>query len=101
MTLKLRNGWHYKGGNWWEWRAFLDDESSGELDQVDYVEYVLHSSFPKPIRRVEDPMGGFVLETAGWGMFELKAFVYMKDGEKRKLTHLIELFSEPPEGVSA
>jgi len=100
MALRLRNTWRNKGGGWWEWRAFIDDEGSGELAQVDHVEYVLHPTFPNSIRKVDNPRGGFALETAGWGVFELKAFVHMKNGKKEKLTHILELSTYPPEGVS-
>jgi transcription initiation factor IIF auxiliary subunit len=98
--LKLRNRWRYQGGDWWQWEAFLDDGGSGQLQQVDYVEYVLHSTFPNPIRTVDEPEGGFVLKTAGWGTFTLKAFVYLREGEKLKLTHEIELARTPSEGAS-
>jgi transcription initiation factor IIF auxiliary subunit len=100
MALELRNRWHYKGGEWWEWEAFLDDAGSGELEQVDHVEYVLHPTFPNPIRTVNDPEGGFILKTAGWGVFTLKAFVYTKDRKKYKLTHDLELYRTPPDGTS-
>jgi transcription initiation factor IIF auxiliary subunit len=100
MAIRLRNRWRYKEDNWWEWKAFLDDEGSGELDQVDFVEYVLHPTFHSTVRRVDNPEGGFVLKTAGWGVFELKAFVYLKNGEKKKLTHQLELSHDPPEGIS-
>ena len=100
LELRLRNRWRYKGGDWWQWEAFLDDEGSGQLEQVDYVEYVLHPTFPNPIRRVDDPQGGFILKTAGWGTFTLKAFVYTREGEKLKLTHKLRLFRTPPEGTS-
>ena len=82
MSLRLRNSWHYAGNNWWEWAAFLDDEGSGELSQVDYVEYVLHPSFPNPIRKVTDPQDGFIMKTSGWGVFMLNAFVYKKQGRR-------------------
>jgi transcription initiation factor IIF auxiliary subunit len=100
MNLMLKNRWHYRGGDWWEWEAFLDDEGSGDLAKVDFVEYVLHETFPNPVRRIDDPEGGFVLRTAGWGIFELKAFVYTKDGDKVKLTHQIALSRRPEVGVS-
>jgi transcription initiation factor IIF auxiliary subunit len=100
MTIKLRNSWHDNGGGWWTWKAFLDDGGSGELDQVEFVEYVLHPTFPNSIRRVKDSIDGFALETTGWGMFKIKAFVNMKNGEKRKLIHDLVLSSNPPEGVT-
>lgn len=100
MTLKLRNRWNYQGDDWWKWEAFLDDEGSGELDRVNYVKYVLHPTFYNPIREVTKKDGGFVLETEGWGSFNLKAFVYMQDNTEKKLTHEIELKYNPPNGVS-
>lgn len=100
MALRLRNRWKYKGGDRWHWEAFVDDDGSGELQQVDYVKYVLHPTFPDPMRRVDDPAHGFVLSASGWGTFTLKAFVHTKDGKKRKLTHEIELRHDPTEGTS-
>ena len=107
MTLKIRNRWHYKGRDiqaenrfWWDWEAFLDDSGSGELSNVDYVEYILHPTFHQPIKKITNPLGGFVLKAAGWGTFMLKAFVYTKDGKKMKLTHELELNLKPEEGIT-
>ena len=98
MALRLRNKWNYKGKELWRWEAFVDDDSSGELANVDFVEYVLHPTFRDPIRTIQDPSGGFVLKTEGWGTFELKAFAQMKDGSRIPLKHEIELKDEPPTG---
>jgi transcription initiation factor IIF auxiliary subunit len=100
MTLTLRNKWHYKGDDRWKWEAFLDDEGSGELSNVDYVEYILHPTFKEPIRRISDAEGGFALKTEGWGEFDLKAFARMKDGSKRSLSHSVKLEYDPPTGVT-
>lgn len=100
MKLKLRNTWRYKGDDWWEWEAFLDDGGSGDLERVSSVEYILHETFPDPIRKVKDRSGGFRLESGGWGEFGLKAFATLKDGTKKRLTHEIKLMYDPPEGVS-
>jgi transcription initiation factor IIF auxiliary subunit len=100
MALKLRNRWKYRGNDWWEWEAFLDDGGSGELQHVVSVEYVLHPTFRNPVREVRDPAGGFRLATGGWGTFSLKAFVRTDKGDKQKLTHELELASHPPEGMS-
>lgn len=100
MSLKLRNRWNYKGGDWWEWEVFLDDGGSGELGNVDHVEYVLHPTFPSPVRQVSVPEGGFALKTSGWGTFQLKAFVYTKDGKKQKIMKELQLHRDPPTGTS-
>jgi transcription initiation factor IIF auxiliary subunit len=62
MSLKLKNRWKHKGEDWWEWEAFIDDEGSGDLSQVDYVKYVLHPTFPNPVQEIKNPTGGFVLK---------------------------------------
>ena len=101
MALKLRNRWEYQGDKRWAWTAFIDDEGSGELSEINYVRYFLHPTFSKPVVEVRDPEGGFELRTGGWGVFELAAFAYKKDGGKVRLTHDLEMALEPPQGVSA
>lgn len=103
MTLKIRNRWLYRGMSegyqWWDWEAFLDDSGSGELARVDYVEYILHPTFPHPVRKITNRQGGFVLKSAGYGTFMLQAIVYC-DGKKERLTHTLKLESEPEEGIT-
>jgi transcription initiation factor IIF auxiliary subunit len=100
MSLKLKNRWNRVRDDWWEWEAFIDDEGSGELSNVESVKYVLHPTFPDPVRVINNPAGGFVLKTAGWGEFDLVAYVQMKDKNQEKLTHEVELKYDPPIGVS-
>ena len=100
MSLKLKNTWRYQGADRWDWAAFIDDEGSGELAEVEYVEYVLHPTFPKSIVRVTDPKDGFILKTNGWGKFTLTAFVQKKHGGRKKLTHELQLAYEPVAGKS-
>lgn len=100
MSLRIRNKWKYKDSNRWDWEAFIDDDGSGELEDVDYVEYVLHPTFPNPIRKVKDPNNKFELKTNGWGTFNLKAFAVKNDGSKVKMEHVIELSKDPEDGIS-
>ncbi len=100
MSLRLRNTWEYKGDEWWEWAAYIDDDGTGELSKVEFVEYKLHETFPEPIRRVDARKGGFRLDSEGWGSFNLKAFVHFKDGRKSKLQHEIKLEYTPKTGTS-
>ena len=101
MAFKLKNTWKYVGDDRWDWDAFIDDGGTGELKEVAYVEYVLHPTFRNPIRRVAQPQDNFRLQTNGWGVFELKAFIYKKDGQKEKLVHEIQLKYDPVQGVSS
>lgn len=100
MTLRLRNSWDYEGNDRWRWTAFIDDDGSGDLARVKYVDYVLHETFKKPILRINLPKNGFALTTAGWGTFELKAFAHMNNGKKIGLTHELQLEYKPKTGTS-
>jgi transcription initiation factor IIF auxiliary subunit len=92
MALKLKNNYRYLGKDQWEWDAFLDSNQPKELDEIEYVEYVLHPTFDNPIREIKDRESNFRLSTSGWGTFKLKAFAYKKDGTKIKLEHNLELY---------
>ncbi len=105
MPFRLRNRWRFlgpgdDGRDRWNWEAFLHADQSEDLTRVEYVEYILHPTFPNPIRTITSPDGGFVLKSSGWGSFELRAIVQTKDGERIPLTHQIQLNYEPEEGVS-
>ena len=100
MTIKLKNNWHYRDGDRWDWELYLDSEMPEELDAVESVKYILHPTFPNPIQTIDDRSDGFRLKTNGWGTFETQAFVYLKNGEKIKLVHDLELQYEPAEGDS-
>lgn len=98
--LQIRNKWSFDGNKRWDWTAFIDDGGSGELDEIKYVEYYLHSSFPKPVRRIKTRSNSFALETNGWGMFWIRAKVFKDSGESKHLEHWLVLERDPPKGVS-
>jgi transcription initiation factor IIF auxiliary subunit len=103
-NIQMRNRWKYKpkagSPDWWEWEVFLDDRGSGEVANVDFVEYVLHPTFTPATRKVKDPTGAFALKDGAWGGFTVDAFIHMIDGSTQKVRHMIELKYEPSEGVS-
>jgi len=100
MAIRIRNNWKYKGDENWEWEAFLDDGGTGEIKDIDYVEYILHPTFKNPVRKIDDRESNFALKTSGWGTFNLKAFAYTKAGTKIKLSRDIELKYDPELGTS-
>jgi len=94
MALRLTNTSQHIGKSgdtdWWEWAAYLGGDER-ELDEVAYVEYHLHPSFPNPIRRVKKRKDGFLLTAKGWGVFELRAkVVFNSDKKPRILKHSLE-----------
>lgn len=100
MGLRIRNTWKYKGEDWWDWSAFIEDDGSGELSKVLEVEYILHPTFHDPIRKIKDVNTKFRMETEGWGTFMLKAIVHYKDGRQQTLAHHIMLEYDPAIGNS-
>ena len=86
--------------DWWHWSVFLDDDGSGDLEQVEYVDYVLHPTFPNPRRTIRDPKTRFKLTTSGWGTFSIRAFVHTKSNEIIRREHYLVLKNNPPQGVT-
>lgn len=52
------------------------------LDQIDYVTYYLHSSYPDPIRVIREKSTRFKLKELAWGASTLKAEVKLKDQQE-------------------
>jgi transcription initiation factor IIF auxiliary subunit len=100
LKLKLRNDWEMVKKDWWHWSVFLDDGGSGDIEKVDYVDYVLHPTFPNPRRTIRDRTTHFKLSTSGWGTFMIRAFVHTKNNEKIKIDHTLVLKYDPPQGVT-
>jgi transcription initiation factor IIF auxiliary subunit len=88
--MKIAQDYKYQGDDYWKWWVWIEG-SDEELDRIDHVTYILHHTFPKPIRKVDDRASKFRLETAGWGVFTIHVKVLMKDGEEKHLTHDLEL----------
>ena len=68
--------------NWYDWQVELAD-SAEPMDQIREVEYLLHPTFPKRVRRSEDANDHFALKSAGWGEFDIVARVYYKNGDEK------------------
>lgn len=100
MRLRLRNEWNYADNDRWDWEVYLFSDNPSDLDSVEYVKYILHPTFPNPVRIVKDRANGFRLRTKGWGTFLIRAFVYLKNGDKIKLEHSLDLKYDPPRGSS-
>ena len=94
--LTIRQDARYQGKDWWQWSVWIEGPDQ-ELDDVRCVTYHLHSTFPKPERKVEDRATKFRLDSAGWGGFTLRAVIETKNGGKTELSH--ELLLEYPPGA--
>jgi transcription initiation factor IIF auxiliary subunit len=75
VTLRIAQDSKPKGRDWWEWSAWLEG-TARELAAVEFVKWILHSTFPDPIRKVTDRRTKFKLRSGGWGEFTLRARVH-------------------------
>jgi transcription initiation factor IIF auxiliary subunit len=94
MALHVEQSERYEGDglkdHWWSWAVWVEGPES-ELDGIEYVEYTLHPTFPKPVRRIRDRATKFRLETGGWGVFTIYAKAVRKDGSVVPLEHELTL----------
>jgi len=93
-ALRLEQSEKYEGDgksdHWWDWAVWLEGPAS-DLDQIEYVEYTLHPTFPKPVRRTYDRETNFRLAIGGWGVFAIHAKAVRKDGSVVPLRHDLSL----------
>lgn len=68
--------------DWYSWTVYIQGTDE-ELNQIKYVTYLLHESFPN--RRIvsKDLANNFARKISGWGEFLLRAEAMMKNGEKK------------------
>ena len=96
MALSIQQSQEYLGNDRWRWSVWLNGPQE-ELDTIDHVLYVLHSTFHDPVRYVSDRTTNFRLDTAGWGAFTVHAKVMHRDGRETPLAH--ELVLLYPDGT--
>jgi hypothetical protein len=99
LRIRLKSEATPISGDWWFWKVWLDGPEE-TLDQVDSVKYLLHPTFPNPIRIVVNRQSKFELSARGWGEFAITAYVSTKTGETISLEHWIE-FRQPGEAVES
>jgi transcription initiation factor IIF auxiliary subunit len=90
MATRIEQGFKYQGDDYWDWWIWIEGTSQ-ELDQIDRVIYILHPTFPSPVREVKDRSTKFRLKASGWGVFLIRATVKYKNGKEASLTHYLRL----------
>jgi transcription initiation factor IIF auxiliary subunit len=88
--FEIRQDEKFEGNDWWTWAVWVEG-SEDALDKVDSVEWTLHPTFSNPIRKVHNRQEKFRLVTGGWGEFQIRARVEMKDGKTVNLRHDLRL----------
>lgn len=89
--MKIAQSDQWVADNWWNWSVWIEAPPE-ELDTIEYVDWLLHPSFPDPHRRVHDRASQFRLESSGWGTFPIVAKVRVKGAAtERHLSHRLQL----------
>lgn len=90
---------------WYKFRIFVNGPNNISQN-IDYVEYQLHPTFPGPNRRVggERRLSKFHLEFEGFAGFDMNIIVRLKDGHDEEYSYTISLDKQWPveelEGVN-
>lgn len=97
--LRVQQSSEYVRRNWWNWSVWIEAPST-VLDDIEYVDYMLHSSFKNPLRRHTNRHEKFMLKSAGWGEFMIVVVVKPKNGNAFARNHFLTLdYPEPPKTV--
>src|ERR1035437_4524298 len=94
MNIHIKQESSYVGANRWDWSVWLVGPTV-ELNQIDYVTYTLHPTYPSPVQVINTREDGFRLNSGGWGEFTIYIDITQKNGESFQLTHDLKLTLEP------
>jgi transcription initiation factor IIF auxiliary subunit len=81
--------------DWYQWMVFVD-ENDNVLNKIEHVQYLLHRTFPNPLRISDDRKSKFALESSGWGSFTVYITVRFKDGTEEEERYFLDLSKEWP-----
>lgn len=94
MKLRINNFSYFvgkkQGEDWYEWCVFIDSEEN-IIKEIKYVEYILHSTFPNPLRKIEDRFHRFALYSSGWGEFSVKIRAVLYNGSETIVRYWLQL----------
>jgi tetratricopeptide (TPR) repeat protein len=90
-SIKDRKGWY-------NWEIHVEPENV--WPQIDYVQYTLHPTFKDPIRKIEKREGGFKIQSSGWGQFNVKVQIALKNGRTITKYHWLHLKGSDPLGIA-
>jgi len=93
LTLKLVNTYEKIRDDWYSWTVKIAGTRI-ELNQIKYVTYILHESFPN--RRIvsSNSNNNYARTLEGWGEFLLQAEAQLKNGKKKFALLWVDLGSE-------
>ena len=74
-------------------RLFIEGK---DLNEVSFVEYELHPTFPNPLRKATNSALGFAIDIWTWGEFEISVSIHFKNNETLEIIHSVAYSNELP-----
>jgi hypothetical protein len=90
--LRLQNTATKIDSKRYEWTVFVQGPEEA-IARIRCVRYFLHPTFPNPIQNVcdrQEVLKAFPFTATGWGTFNVRAEIYLKDGSSFDLTHYLK-----------
>ena len=88
--IEMRQSSEYVGHNRWNWSIWIDAPAT-VMNDIEYVDYKLHSSYTDPLRRRTNRDENFRLSGNGWGEFTITAEIKPQDGKAFTKRHWLTL----------
>jgi hypothetical protein len=85
----------FNNRTFYRWRVFVD-EPDQILNTIAEVQYLLHPTFPNPLRVQTDPKAKFALETVGWGQFLIEITIKYKDKSTANMEYSLDFKKKWP-----
>ena len=80
--------------DWFLWTVSIKSIPSNFLNYIDSVIYYLHPTFSQNVIKNDDRENNFLLVSRGWGEFNIKVEIVLKDQRKAILNHWLSLEDE-------
>jgi transcription initiation factor IIF auxiliary subunit len=96
--IDVKQSSEYVRRNWWNWSVWIEAPST-VLNDIEYVDYKLHSTFVDPVQHRTNPQEKFLLKSSGWGEFTINLEIKPKNGRAFTKRHWLTL--EYPEPAQA
>jgi hypothetical protein len=74
----------------YDWCVFVD-ENPNVINSIKSVEYILHATFPDPIKLIESKYNKFALFSGGWGAFTIRIRVNYENGSSSTTSYYLRL----------
>lgn len=88
--IDVQQSSEYVRRNWWNWSVWIEAPST-VLNDIEYVDYKLHSTFSDPVQHRTNPQEKFLLESSGWGEFAINVEIKLKNGKAVTKRHWLTL----------